>query len=192
MNGKVGHMSKPTKAKGSMFITFVKAIKADKTGTCEALLTDEDKEIVSKLILQASWYPFETYKNCFKAVCQVNAKNNPRVLREWGREAGEATMTTIYKTVLQQKDAETAIDAYQLIVKNQYDSGGIEKIKVSDNEIVFKLVDFDPDFEQWYHVCMGWIERTIELVINKEVRSTIVERSWEGAPATVFKMSWSS
>lgn len=183
-------MSKPSKVKGSMFITFVKAIKADKSGACEALLTDEDKEIVSKLILQASWYPFETYKNCFKAVCKVNGKNNPRVLREWGRIAGEHTMTTIYKTVLQQDDAESAINTYKHIVKSQYDSGSIEVVSSTDNEIVWKVLDFDPDFEQWYHLCSGWIERTIELVIKKDVRSTILERSWEGAPATVFKMSW--
>lgn len=182
--------AKVTQVKGSMLVTFVKAIKADKTGACKKLLPDEDKELVSKLVLASKWYPFETYKNCFKAVCQVNAKNNPEVLRQWGRLAGEETMTNIYKTVLNKTDADSALSAFQQVVKNVYDSIKIEKTMVSDNEILIKITDFDPDFQEWYLIGLGWIERTIELVIKKEVTSQIVEKSWLGAPATVFKMSW--
>lgn len=182
---------KVTKVKGSMLVTFVKAIKADKTGACQKLLTDEDKKVASSLILVSKWYPFEIYKRCFKAVCQVNAGNKPDVLREWGRMAGEETMTTIYKTVFNKKDAESAMGNFQQIVKNVYDSINIKTEKVSDNELMIKITDFDPDFEQWYLVGLGWMERTIELVIKKDVKSQITERSWLGSPATVFKMSWS-
>ena len=181
---------KVSQVKGSMLVTFVKAIKADKTGACKKLLTEEDKEILSKLILASKWYPFETYKNCFKAVSKVNAGNNPEVLRQWGRLAGEETMTNIYKTVLSRKDADSALSAFQQVVKNVYDSIKIEKTMVSDNEIMIKISEFDPDFQEWYLVGLGWIERTIELVIKKEVKSKIIEKSWYGAPATVFKMSW--
>ena len=182
--------AKVTQVKGSMLVTFVKAIKADKTGACQKLLTEEDKKVVSSLILASKWYPFEIYKNCFKAVCQVNAKNRADVLKEWGRFAGEETMTNIYKTVLNKKDAQSALEAFKQITKNVYDSISIESTMVSDNEVLIKITDFDPDFEQWYLVSLGWIERTIELVIKKDVKSQVVERSWLGAPATVFKMSW--
>jgi hypothetical protein len=181
---------KVSKVKGSMLVTFVKAIKADKTGACAKLLTDQDKEVVSTLILASKWYPFEVYKNCFKAVCKVNAGNRADVLREWGRFAGEETMTNIYKTVLNKKDAQSALDTFRQITKNVYDSINIESTMVSDNEVLIKITDFDPDFEQWYLVGLGWIERTIELVIKKEVKSKIMERSWLGSPATVYKMSW--
>lgn len=179
-----------SQVKGSMLVTFVKAIKADKTGTCKKLLTDEDKEIISKLILATKWYPFETYKNCFKAVCKVNAGNNPEMLRQWGRLAGEETMTNIYKTVLNRKDAASALSAFQTVVKNVYDSIKIEKTMLSDNEVMITISEFDPDFQEWYLIGLGWIERTIELVIKKAVKSQIIEKSWLGAPATVFKMSW--
>jgi len=178
------------KVKGSMFVTFVKAIKADKTGVYDKLLTDQDKEIISKLILQSSWYPFETYKNCFNAVCQVNANNNPETLRDWGRMAGESTMSTIYKTVVNQKDAAAAIRAFKQILGSMYDFGDIQEEVTAENEMIIKVLDVDPDFEAWYWVCQGWVERTIELVIKKKVTSEILERSWEGAPATVYKMSW--
>jgi len=98
---------------------------------------------------------------------------------------------TIYKTVFNKKDAKSAMGNFQQIVKNVYDSINIKTEKVSDNELMIKITDFDPDFEQWYLVGLGWMERTIELVIKKDVKSQIIERSWLGAPATVFKMSWS-
>jgi len=61
---------------------------------------------------------------------------------------------------------------------------------ISDNEINITVLDFDNNFEPWYYVSQGWMERFIQLVINKQVRSEILERSWAGAPNTVYKMNW--
>jgi hypothetical protein len=38
--------------KGSMFIIFAKAINADKEATFDSFLTDQDRRILSKLILK--------------------------------------------------------------------------------------------------------------------------------------------
>ncbi len=176
--------------KGSMFIMFVKAIKSDKKGSFDKFLTDKDREVISKLILSSGWYPFETYKNCFLALSTVTANNNPNMLRDWGRVYGEETVKTIYKSILLKKDAKSAIEEYQRIFKNQFDFGRMEATIISDNEMTVAVKDFDKDFEPWYYVAQGWIERVIQLVIQKPVRSEIMERSWAGAPATVFKLNW--
>ena len=182
--------AKVTQVKGSMLVGFVKAIKADKTGLCETLLNDQGKALASEMILANKWYPFDGYKSCFEAVCAINAKSNPEIMRQFGRKSGEETMTAIYGTVFAKSDAMGAIDAFKQIVKNVYDSITIEGEMVSDNEIKISVTDFDPEFEEWYLVGLGWIERTLELVMKKEVTSKIVDRSWMGAPATVYKMSW--
>ncbi len=176
--------------KGSIFIGFAKSIKADKQGTFDRFLTDKDKEILSGLILQSKWYPYETYKNCFLAVAKVVARNNPETLRDWGREYGEATLTTIYKSALMKKEPQAAMNDYQRIFKGHFDFGRIEGEMVSENAITITVSDFDKDFEPWYYVAQGWMERFIQLLIDKPVRSEILDRSWAGAPATVFKMSW--
>lgn len=182
--------AKVTQVKGSMVVGFVKAIKADKTGMCQSFLTDEAKEFAKGLLLASKWYPFDLYKSCFEAVCRVNAKSSPEIMRQFGRKSGEETMTAIYGTVFAKSNALGAMDAFKQIVKNVYDSITIESEMISDNEIQITISDFDPDFEEWYLVGLGWIERTIELVIDKELTSKIVERSWMGAPATVYRMSW--
>jgi len=176
--------------KGSMFIMFAKAIRADKQGTFDKFLTDQDRKILSELILQTKWYPYDTYKNCFIAVSKVVVNNNPERLKDWGREYGETTMTTIYKSAFLKNDPLAAIKDYQRIFKSQFSFGRMEGEVISDNEINITVLDFDNNFEPWYYVSQGWMERFIQLVINKQVRSEILERSWAGAPNTVYKMNW--
>ena len=182
--------AKVSQVKGSMLIGFVKAIKADTSGRLETLLSDEAKALVQERILAAKWYPFEPYKSCFRAVCKVNAQSNPEIMRLFGRKAGEETMTSIYRTVFNKSTAEGAMDSFRVIGNTVYDSVTLHSEMLADNKIRISFHDFDPDFKECYLVGLGWIERTLEMVIEKDVRSEIIEKSWDGAPATVFEMSW--
>jgi hypothetical protein len=179
-----------TQVKGSMLQGFVKAIKADPTGRCWELLTEEAREIVQDHVLTAYWYPFDAYKSCFQAVCRVNGKSDPEIMRQFGRQAGEETMGSIYRTAIEKKDPLEVMDSFRVIGQTVYDCISIESEMISDNQIRITVSDFDPDFEEWYLVGRGWMERTLELALEKEVTSRIVEESWNGAPATVYKMSW--
>lgn len=181
---------KVSQVKGSMLVGFVKAIKADTSGRFDDLLSDEAKALLDERILAAKWYPFAPYKSCFQAVCKVNAQSNPDVMRLFGRKAGEETMSSIYRTIFNKNTAEGAMDSFRVIGNTVYDSVTLKSEMLGDSRIRMSFHDFDPDFAEWYLVGLGWIERTMELVLEKEVTSEIVEKSWEGAPATVFEMSW--
>ncbi|SRR6056297_1071608 len=176
--------------KGSMFINFAKAINADKKGTYDKYLTDADRQVLSRLILQSAWYPYETYKNCFQAVAAEVAQNDPETLRNWGREYGQQAMESVYKLALKKDTPQEAMDAYQMVLKNQFDFCSMKSRMASDNEITLTIEGVDSDFESWYYVAQGWIERFLQLCLKTPVTSEIVDRSWEGAPATVFKLSW--
>lgn len=184
-------VSRPTQVKGSMLAGFVKAIKADPTGRCEALLSDEAKKLLGETrILAAHWYPFAAYKSCFQAVCRVNAGSRPEIMRQFGHQAGEETMRKIYHSVFSKRDAASVMEYFRVIGTTVYDSATIRSEMMADNHVRISFHDFDPDFAEWYLVGLGWIERTLELVIEKPVTAVITEKSWEGAPATVFEMRW--
>ncbi|MFP4445861.1 MAG: hypothetical protein ACLFPD_06400 [Desulfosudaceae bacterium] len=176
--------------KGTLFINIAKNIKADKTGVFDKFLTDEDRQILSKLILQSAWYPYETYRNCLTAIAAVLAKNDPDILKDWGREQGQATMETIYKLALKKDDAQEAMNSYDRVVKAQFNFGSITGTMVGDQEMHITMEGFDKDFEAWYHIASGWMEKYLELVLKKPVKSRIIKKSWEGAPATVFQLTW--
>ena len=181
---------KTSQVKGSMLVGFVKAIKADPSGKLLAELSDEAKLIVEERILAANWYPFAPYKICFQAVCQINAQSNPEAMRQFGRKAGEETMSSIYRTIFNKTDAEGIMDSFRVIGNTVYDRITVKDEMIADNRIRISFHDFDKDFKEWYLVGLGWIERTFELAMKTTVNATILEKSWEGAPATVFEMSW--
>ncbi len=182
--------AKVTQVKGSMLVGFVKAIKADTSGRFDPLLSDKAKAIMENRVLASNWYPFDAYKECFQAVCKVNAQSNPGVMHQFGRQAGEETMKSIYRTVFSKSDAEGVMESFRVIGKTVYDAVTIESEMLADNSLRITIKDFDPDFKEWYLVGLGWIERTLELVMEKDVQSAIIDKSWEGSPATVFQMSW--
>jgi len=74
--------------KGSMIKTIVRAMRADKSGIYNKLLSDKAKELYTQRILDPVWYPFDTYKECFNALYQVDGKNDPRIITQWGRAEG--------------------------------------------------------------------------------------------------------
>ncbi|HIJ58008.1 MAG TPA: hypothetical protein HPQ03_18070 [Deltaproteobacteria bacterium] len=178
------------KVKGTMFIPWVKAIKADKTGLCDDHLTQGEKEVMSGLILPSSWYSFETYKNCLNAVSMVFAQNNPGTLWEWGKEYGKSIMSSVYKRAIQEEDPKLAMEQFVFVFKSMFNFGRLSFEIVSDNEMLVSIEEFDPDFEVWYYVTIGWLEQFIELCLKKTVQAEFGQKSWEGAPMTQIKVTW--
>ncbi len=178
------------KVKGSIFIPWAKALKADKTGLYEGHLTQEDKEILSGLILPSSWYSFETYKNCFNAVSKVFAQNNPETIREWGREYSNQIMGSVYKRAIKEGDPKLAMEHFAFVFKSMFNFAKVSTEFVSDNEMIVSIEEYDPDFELCYHLFRGWLEKFIELCLNKTVQTEFLQKTWEGAPLTQIKVTW--
>jgi len=176
--------------KGTMFVVFAKTIRADKSGVYDALLTDEDKEIIAQRILSVGWYPFETYKNCFNAVYKVEGKNDPEICRQWGRINGELTMTSIYQGAIKKGDPEGALNLFKMYYKNMFNFGEMIFDMLSGNETIIKIKDFDANFEPYYNVVRGWMERFLELCVDKSVKSEFVSKSWRGDSDTKIKLRW--
>ena len=176
--------------KGSMFKMIVKAIRANKSGAYDNLLSDKDQEFLSQNILSASWYPFDIYKKCFNALAEVQAKGNMDICMQWGRMEGEATMTTIYKQSIIEGDPRKAMDKFRRFFKLMYDFGELVMEYPSDNEMIITYKDFEPDFKILYYVGQGWVERFLELCGSKDLKSKFIAKSWEGAEETKIHVTW--
>ncbi len=178
------------KVKGSILLPWVKIIKANKSGIYDKYLTEDDKNVMNKRILPSSWYPFETYKNCTNAVVQVEAKGNMETCHQWGRAYCDGVMTTFYSQSIVKGKPEAAIKKFSFVVSTMFESGKLEVDHVSDGEIVVSCLGIDPHMEAWYYVMRGWIERFLELCMDKDVKSEFVSRSWKGDPNTKVKFTW--
>jgi uncharacterized protein (TIGR02265 family) len=178
--------------KGSLFVYFVKAIRASKDGVYDPYLTDQDRQVLGGQILPSSWYPFETYKRCFRAVATVEAQNNKTAIRLWGREFCDEIMLSIYKRVLTDTTPMQSLHRYVSMFSMFYDFGELEVEARGANQAVLTIRGFDPDFEELYQLIHGWLERSLELTGARDVRVMLLTSSRGSAPETQFDLTWKS
>ncbi|MFX1390454.1 MAG: hypothetical protein ACFE9Z_10355 [Promethearchaeota archaeon] len=182
------------KVKGTMVITIIKSIKANKTKKNEYnnILSEEAKEFLNQRILSSSWYPFEVYKECFDALCLVEGKNNPTMLTKWGQDEAEPWLKTIYAATIVKGDPQTAAEKFARFHKIVFNFGKIVPEFISDTEIHFSYKDFIPEWENFYHLAAGWVQKFIELSIDKKVDFHYLTKSWKGEGETKIRISWFS
>jgi hypothetical protein len=176
--------------KGSVFIDLVRIIKKDKSGVYDKYLTNEDREIISQKMWPSTWYPYETYKRCLKAIFEVVAKNDLEVAKEWGRLVCQAVMTSVYKGLLKGLDPFSFIQQFESINRSLYDFGKTEIVAEGKNQALYKLSSFDAQFVPLYYIMQGWMERGLELCGAKNIKCEFVTKSWKGDPFTSMRFTW--
>ena len=177
--------------KGSLFVYFVKVIRANKTGAYDALLTDEDRQVLEGRILPSSWYPFETYKRCFCAVASVEAHNDPTVIRGWGRRFCDEIMLTIYKRMIIDTTPMQSLQRYVSMFSMFFNFGTLQLEAQGPQKAVLDIRDFDPEFQELHQLFFGWLERSLELTGARNVRTQFLTCSWLRAPSTKIELQWS-
>ncbi len=176
--------------KGSIFIDVVKTIKKDKSGVYDTYLTLEEWKILSQQIMPSTWYPYETYKTCLKAIFEIIAKNDFRVAKEWGRTSCQNIMPSIYSSVLKNCSPLSFLKKFETVYRSYYDFGNTEIVEEGKTQAVYKLSEFDAQFTVIHYTIRGWIERGLELCGAKHVKSEFVTKSWEGQPFTSIRFTW--
>jgi hypothetical protein len=168
--------------KGSMIKLTVKIMRLNKTGVYEKMLSDKAKELYNERILDPVWYSFEPYKECYNALCQVEANNDPRILMQWGRARGEELMTTIYHSV-KNVNIKTALYGYARFYRSVYNFGEVLGEFISDHELQVTFKDLDSGWKNFTYTAIGWVHRFFELCINKKITT-------EADNSTVFSLTW--
>jgi hypothetical protein len=178
--------------KGSICIDLVKMIKSDKSGACDKLLTDKDRDIINQKILPSIWYPYETYKHLIAAIFEVFAKKDTKVAKEWGRAVCQAVMTTMYAALITKRDPLDFLNKYGSIHKNFYDFGKIEVTIEKEKQVLFKLPQEFKDCFPVYYLIQGWLEHGMELCGAKNIKVDFLTKGWKGQPDTTLRIFWTS
>ena len=111
------------RVKGALLKLYIKGIRANKSGIYENMLSEEDMEIVNQRILDGAWYSFETFKKCFNAVTQVYAKNDKKIVKKMGYNAGKETIKRLYRGPMMKRDLSDAIKSYNNLFRLWFDFG---------------------------------------------------------------------
>ncbi|MFX1377129.1 MAG: hypothetical protein ACFFA0_15085 [Promethearchaeota archaeon] len=178
--------------KGTMIVNVIRTIRADKSRMDQynRILSDRAKDLLKQRILSSAWYSFETYKECYDAMCSIVGKNNPRLLNEWGHNEADRWLTTIYKAVVTRGDPQLAAEKYSRFHRMVFNFGEFKREFISDTEVDFTYIDFPRDWENFYHLAVGFVQQFIELTINKKVNFRYLNKSWQGKGWTKVRLSW--
>jgi len=168
----------------------VTAIRANKTGAYNQILSEKAKELVFQSVVDPVWYPFELYKECFNAECQVDAKNDPKVIVQWGRNRGEELVTALYRHTVRDANLKTALDSYTRFHRSVFNFGEVEGTIVSDHEIQISYNNFDPEWVNFFYLATGWQQEFFQLCVGKTITYRILKRPMKGADATQISLSW--
>ncbi|MFX1500192.1 MAG: hypothetical protein ACFFDH_04415 [Promethearchaeota archaeon] len=180
--------------KGSIFQMIVRSIKANhnKVGEYESILSDKAKEFLNKRILSGSWYPLEVYRELYDTLCFIEAKNNPKILHQWGVVEAQRSLSTIYRSLVVKGDLKRAIEKYKRFHSMVYTFGDVLPKIISNNEIIVTYKDTPRDWENWYQMITGFVTKFFELCFDKEVNYTFLSKSWNGGDWTEIRYSWAS
>lgn len=182
------------KIKGATILTIVKSIKANhqKRSEYDRLLSDKAKEFLKQRILSAAWYPFEDYKECYNALCFIEAKNDPKILVQWGMMEGKRTFSSIYQSSVIKEDIESAVERFARFHRRAMNFGEIMPEFICDNEVKFTYTNMDREWENWYHTAIGWAIVFIGMCLDKEVNYEYLNKSWKNEGWTIVKYYWNS
>ena len=180
------------KIKGTLFKAWIIAIRVDKSGIYDQYLNEEDKKYINQRILDSAWYPYETFKNCFNAVCKIEAKENVKLIEKWGYDYGKNVLVRVYKEPLNKKDLKSAIKSYNNLFRLWFDFGKQYGEIISENEVHIFIEEFDKDFRLFYHIASGWMRGFFEFYIGTKVKAEFLQKSWENHNKTIIKITWNS
>ncbi|MBN1801030.1 MAG: hypothetical protein JW891_05945 [Candidatus Lokiarchaeota archaeon] len=180
------------KVKGTLVKMIVKGIRADQVNkaTYDNVLSDEAKELVNMRILDSIWYSFDAYNECYTAIYNFLIKKNYKIVIQWGNEFGESIMNSAYKNLLLEKDIDYLLEKYQRFHKLVLNFGTLKMERVSNNEVLVSYLNFNVNGEVWFYTSVGWMQKSLEMCLNKKVNYEFLKKSWEGDDITQYKLSW--
>jgi len=99
--------SKERKAKGALLIPLAMIVRArkDLDWEKETELTAQDMDKIKKGILASIWYELEFFERLARAVAKLIAKNDPKVLSEFGKGLMGNMLLNIYRAPMRYDDS---------------------------------------------------------------------------------------
>jgi len=145
------------------------SIRANKNGAYDTYLSEDDNKYINQRILDSAWYPYDVFKNCYNAVCKVEAKENIKIIENWGYNYGKSVLDRIYKEPLRKRDLQSAVKSYNNLFRLWFNFGKQYGEIISENEVHIFIEEFDKNFKLFYHIASGWMRGFFEFYLGTKV-----------------------
>jgi len=180
------------KVKGTMIIDYVRMIRGNKHLKWDQYLTPDDWKMVMQRILPSAWYPLEFYRKVGWATFKLIGKENPELARLRGRIRGKELFQETYKYLPKDQGPAKALERFVSMYSSLFNFSSLQFKKIDDKHVKIRH-DYDPNDPTNVPYCynfMGHLDSLVEMAGGQNGKITLLSKQWEGAPATVFDITW--
>lgn len=153
-------------------------------------VTEEDRDILTGILLYSSWYPYETYDRLDKAIREVLAPADKHIYKKMGAFSAKQHLNSIYQAYLKQNDPLAFCKIFPNIFKAYYDSGRVEPEFASEHSVIFKIYDFASPTRPDCESNVGYIEEGLNLCGAKNPKVVETKCRLRGSEYCEIIASW--
>jgi len=177
--------------KGSLFVDYVRMIRASKHLEWSAHLTPGDLNLLAERIVPYAWYPMEAFERFGNAILRELVGGDLSLVSLWGRLSVDE-LAAQYDGLLVPGDPRESMMRFQVLRGSFFNFPAVEISMLIDHKahvaINYEMGEIAEEAASLQ--TQGFFERMLEASGAQEVRATFLSRRWSGDPGTVLQLTW--
>jgi hypothetical protein len=179
--------------KGSLFLDYVRMLKAHKGVEWNTFLSPEDLKYLEQTIDTTAWYPMATFERMGNAILKFVAGDQLMPVQLWGRFSA-AQMKHAHPKLLAQGDPVETLNRFRVMRQTFFDFEALDVLMLHEGEAQIAITYHMgmPAEEAAAVQTLGFFEGLLELAGAKDIKAKFREKSWAGAARTILDVRWTS
>lgn len=181
----------PGRVRGSLFVDYVRMLRACKSADYRDLLAPEDFVYLGARIDHADWYPMATFERFGNAILKFVANGELPPVRLWGRYSA-SQLAKQHPMLVAPGDAVETLNRFRVMRETFFDFSALEVLLLHDDEahIVIRYHMGMPAEEAASYQTMGFFEGLLPLAGADQITGGFREQSWAGDARTLLVLRW--
>jgi len=178
------------RVKGTLFVDYVRMLRAKKDVDWSRHLTEVDLLFLSQRIEPSGWYPMETFERMGLAILD-EITSDLGVVQAWGRAQIDGLSRT-HTNLIVPGDARQTLMRFRVLRASFFDYAALQIVELSDGEaVIIVAYGMAPRAEEAAsHQTLGFFERLLEVAGATNARAWFSTRAWEDELITTIQLRW--
>jgi hypothetical protein len=177
--------------RGSLFVDYVRMIRARKDVSWELHLEPGDLQYVNQEIDADCWYPMETFERLGNAILSQIACGQVEIVRVWGR-VSVGPLTELHPDLVVPGDPLESFQRFQVIRSSFFDfeAFSFENLAPGEAQIAIHYYMGETAEEAASFQALGFFEGVLEVAGGRDIEASFSSRSWAGDDKTLAVLRW--